>query len=199
VLFALAAFGLHQLRYMVGYGGEAGESLAAHGHAYLDVTLLFLTALALSIVPASLILAASSRKSASGALLNSATARCTTYSMLLLATFVVQELAEGLLAPGHPEGLEGLVAHGGWIVAPLAALLGTALGLLEDGFAVVERRLAGGSFLLGARPAPAKVVRPSPRPAAVPRAALALGFGLARRPPPTFIRPLLARATPAPE
>jgi hypothetical protein len=51
-------------------------------------------------------------------------------SLALLAVFVLQELAEG----ASP------IAHGGWIAAPLAALIALAIALLTRGAPVPVRR-----------------------------------------------------------
>jgi len=50
-LLGVGALAVHELRYLVGYGGETGRMLAAHGHSYLALAttlavLLFLVALA---------------------------------------------------------------------------------------------------------------------------------------------------------
>ncbi|MBA3301689.1 MAG: hypothetical protein H0T15_07440, partial [Thermoleophilaceae bacterium] len=48
----------------------------------------------------------------------------------LLAIYTSQELVEGLLSPGHPAGIAGVIGHGGWIAIALALPLGAGIAFL---------------------------------------------------------------------
>ena len=62
----------------------------------------------------------------------------------LIAIYSGQELLEGLLSTGHPGGLEGVFAEGGWWSLPIAISFGLAIALLVHGaaeaVALVARR-----------------------------------------------------------
>jgi hypothetical protein len=134
-LVSIGVFVVHELRYAIGYGSNANEQLAIQGHAYLGVAFTVLAPAAIALVALSLVGAAhlpmrsgfSARtRLATGAFLNAA---------IVLAIFSGQELVEGLLATHHPAGVGALMAHGGWVAAPLAAVLGCLLALLQRGLA----------------------------------------------------------------
>jgi hypothetical protein len=55
-----------------------------------------------------------------------------------LAIYGAQELLEGLLAAGHPAGVEGVFGHGGWAAAPLAGLVAAVLVALLRGVDAAE-------------------------------------------------------------
>jgi hypothetical protein len=182
-LIALGAFAVHQLRYLAAYGGDAGAALGAQGHAYLAALLPPLVIVATSAVLGTLVTAAlgsprlEPRRRAAG------WGFC---SVALLAVFGTQELAEGLLAAGHPAGVAAAVGNGGWIAAPLALAVGRVVSFLLGGLEVAERRLARP---LRRRPAPAAgMPRPRLSTTLTPLACGALAFGLAGRPPPTLPR-----------
>ena len=134
-LLGAGALGLHELRYAIAYGGSADHALAAQGHAYLAaagaVVALALVA-ALALLGASLV-----RGPAAVARWN---VRWPAASASLLAIYVVQELAEGMLSTGHPAGIDGVFGHGGIVAVPLALALGAAVAaLLRGADAVLER------------------------------------------------------------
>jgi hypothetical protein len=180
-LLALGAFAVHQLRYLASYGDGAGAALGAQGHGYLETVLPFLVAIAVAVTLGTCALAVFARRRDLGRG-RAGWAFCTA---ALLATFFVQESAEGLLSEGHPGGIAALTAHGGWIVFPIAALVGSVVGRLIRGLTSFELTLAAAllprrSRHFSDRPlapdVPAPVIRRSP-----------LAFGLARRPPPLWI------------
>src|SRR3954451_669045 len=101
-LVAVAALALHELRYLIGYGGGTPEALASQGHGYLPLAsgligVLFVVALAQL---AARVLRETGERSAPGLRLTWAWA-----GIALLAIFVAQESLEGLLSSGHPAGL----------------------------------------------------------------------------------------------
>jgi hypothetical protein len=159
-LLAAGALALHQLRYMLAYGHDAGHALREQGHAYLaPVTAVVVTIVVIALATGlhHLAAAAPARPGrrlpwlwpwATGA---------------LLAVFAAQESIEGALTPGHPGGLAALVGHGGWVAVPLAAAIGLVVALMLRGVPPVTypvaRRLARAAvprapLVLPVRPAP---------------------------------------------
>src|SRR5256885_1184256 len=47
----------------------------------------------------------------------------------LFFAYCFQESLEGVLATGHPGGVAGVLGHGGWAAAPLAAVIGLIVAL----------------------------------------------------------------------
>jgi hypothetical protein len=151
-LVTVAALALHELRYVIGYGGGSHEALSSQGHAYLP----FAGALA-------------------GALLAVAGAQLTARllrarvderpprfggawlwaSIALVAIYAGQESIEGLVSAGHPDGLAALTAHGGLVALPLAVVLG---GLVAAGL-----RTAGNAVAAAVRRARRQLPRPRVR------------------------------------
>jgi hypothetical protein len=183
-VLALGAFALHQLRYLVAFGGDAGRALDAQGHAYLAQVLPVLAALALLALAVTvlrpLLAPESIARSGAGSRLRPALA-C---AGVLLAAFACQELAEGLLAGGHPGGLAALYAEGGWLALPLAVLLGIGVSLVLGALAAIEVVIAARARRHRPRPRPRRRASTPASPFLIPRAAAPLAFGLARRPPP---------------
>lgn len=134
-LLAVGALILHQARYMVGYD-DAGDALAAQGHSYLAVAGP-LAGLLLALASARLLvaLAAGGGRGApdGGRAPSSFGARWFGAAAALAIIYVVQESVEGLLAAGHPAGLDGLLAAGGWSALPLAIAIGAAIALALNG------------------------------------------------------------------
>jgi hypothetical protein len=182
VLLALAALALHQLRYIAGHGDRVDEALAGHGHAYLDLLLPVLVSLATALV-AYLLLAAALARPIGTTPGRPGLGRSVVYALALIAAFCLQELVEGALFAGHPSGLDALLADRGWVVLPLAAVLGCLVSLVLETLAAIERRVAGAL----APPRLRALATPISRyrgPDVRRLAGLALEFGFARRPPP---------------
>lgn len=111
-LTVLAAYCLHQIRYAL---APVAEADAAHGYLHAAPELLaVLLSLAIGFA-----LVRVTRCRGATALPRPAAAAWLRCTLALLAILCCQELAEGHGAM--------LVAHGGWIVLPLAALFGLAL------------------------------------------------------------------------
>jgi hypothetical protein len=178
-ILAVGAFALHQLRYLIAFGGSASAELAHEGHRYMSDLLPPVCVLVLAAMVATLIRGTEGASPARAPLAR----RLPTFASALLAIFVAQELLEGLIATGHP-GPAAILAGGGWIAVPLAlaiggvaAVLARALEGVEESIAVVHARRT--------RRLRAPVVRGSRRLArAISLAFEPLAFGLARRPPP---------------
>src|SRR4051812_7709905 len=127
-LITVAALALHELRYLIGYGGGTPEALGSQGHGYLPVA--GAVAGALLVVAVAQVAGRGVRRGGE----RPAPRLSTTWlwaSAALLAIFVAQESLEGLLSTGHPEGIAAVTANGGLVAIPLAAALGgmVALGL----------------------------------------------------------------------
>ena len=183
-LIALAALGVHQLRYLIAYGGGAHEQLARQGHDYLFGALPILAGFAIAALAAGLLRAALI-STPSPALL-STRARAALYAAAIVAVFVVQETTEGFLFSGHASGVAAVFAGGGWLALPLAFVFGPLCALLDGGLALIERRVA----LRAESPRlPRSPLRPACRSRSrieIPLARTPLAFGLARRPPPAL-------------
>lgn len=127
-LLLVGALAVHELRYLIAFGGDSGEALAHHGHGYLTfVTPLIglLSALALGQLLARV---AAARSAASGAGVR-VRRLWPVASVALLSIYASQELLEGILAPGHPAGWAGVFAGGGWVAVPLAVAFGAIVAL----------------------------------------------------------------------
>lgn len=180
-VLALGAFALHQLRYLIAFGGSSSAELAREGHGYMADALPVLAVFALSALLATLIRGRFGSELPGAPLVR----RSATFALALLAIYLTQESLEGLLAAGHPGGIAAVLAGGGWLAVPLAVLLG---GLA----AVLVRALEG----IEAAVAALKPRRLLPRPPRVRgraregrRVALLetpLASGLASRPPPAL-------------
>src|SRR5215510_9322516 len=113
-LVVVAALVLHELRYLIGYGHDAGRALASQGHGYLSFADMGVVLL-LGAGMAQLLL------SLRRALHTSTHGAHAPFGVLWLASFAAllgiyscQELLEGLLATGHPTGFAALAVNGGW-------------------------------------------------------------------------------------
>jgi hypothetical protein len=141
-LLGAGAIGLHELRYLIGYGGDAGHALAAQGHGYLDAVT---ATIALALVAALAVLIAAVARGGATAAARSVRpwrVRWLAASGALLAVFVTQELVEGALSPGHAAGLAGVTGNGGWIAVPLALAIGAVVAALLRGAEAVIARFA---------------------------------------------------------
>jgi len=182
-LLAAGALAVHELRYVLAYGGRAGHDAAAQGHAYLSVVvpLVLLVGLAAA---AHLIV-----RLAGG---EAGDARTRRYfrlwlgcALTLAAAYCAQELLEGWLAAGHPAGVAGVLGHGGWIGPACAPFVGGLIALAARGAAAAaEPRAAAESWRARVLPvrtlvSPASVLHASPDPLA--------RFLAGRGPPPISV------------
>jgi hypothetical protein len=179
-VLAVGAFALHQLRYLVAFGGSSSAELAQEGHRYMSDLLPPISVLVLAAIVATLIRGTEGASPTRVPLAR----RIAVLSGALLAIFVGQELLEGLIATGHPAGPAAVLAAGGWIALPLAVAIGTLSALLVRALEGVERTIA----LVHER-RPRRVRPPAVRGRALPARGIGLpstplAFGLARRPPP---------------
>ena len=179
-ILAVGAFSLHQLRYLVVFGGSSSAELAQQGHRYMSELLAPIAVLILAAALATLIRGTEGASPSRAPL----THRIAIFAGALLAIYVGQESLEGLLATGHPAGPAAVLAHGGVIALPLAAAIGALSALLAGLLERVEGAIAVAHAVLSRRTRP-----PASRGRALPARRLRLpstplAFGLARRPPP---------------
>jgi hypothetical protein len=183
-LLSLGALAVHQLRYLLAYGHDAEWALSEQGHAYLSHFGGIAVGLGLAVLLGTLLAPAARRRLAGTGCRGMLRFVAPLYTAALLASFCSQEIAEGALSSGHPDGLNAAVANGGWIAIPLAILVGLLCALGTRALERVDDALSAPKQPRGRLPRSPAV--PAPNPAA-PRLALGclgLAFGIARRPPP---------------
>jgi hypothetical protein len=172
-LLAAGALALHQLRYMLAYGHDAGAALREQGHAYLaPVTGVVVTLVVIALASALRRIAAGAPAAGGRRLLRLWPGAVAA----LLTVFAVQESLEGALTPGHPGGVAALAGHGGWVAVPLAVAIGLVVALMTRGVAPVTYAVAR-RFARAAVPRAPLVLlaRPAPPPRRFPALATAAG------------------------
>ena len=185
-LVPAAAFAVHQLRYLLAFGGAAGAELQRQGHSYMH-----------SLVPWIVLLVAL----AAGAFLRAfgralggqcSVSRYTVSfaglwlacALALVLIYSAQELLEGAFVTGHPPGLEGVFGYGGWWAIPTSACVGLVLAAIFHGARWMLREVADRrSRPLSHTPRP-RPATPRPRPALAPRL-IPLADGWSGRGPPS--------------
>jgi hypothetical protein len=178
-ILALGAFALHQLRYLIAFGGSSSAELARQGHGYMADALPILGVFALSALLGTLLRGRYGARMVRASLLQ----RAWIFALGLLAIFVTQESLEGMIAAGHPGGIAAVLASGGWLAIPLALALGAVA-------AVLARALEGIEVAIAARhrthvlPRAPRVRGSARMGRSLARPLSPLAFGLARRPPP---------------
>ena len=128
-MLAAGSLAVHELRFLVGYGGEGAVS----GHGYL--------AWVAPLIAIALAAACGGWLARLGRATGGTPRPALTWlgaSGTLVATYVVQETVEGLSSPGHP----GLLAHGGWIALPAAMAVGGLVALALRGARAADRAAA---------------------------------------------------------
>jgi hypothetical protein len=134
-LVPAAALAVHQLRFLLAFGGNAGVALARQGHSYLHSLvpwIVLLIGVAAGAFLWALGRAMAGQRSAPRYTLSLA-ALWVVCSACLLAIYVTQELLEGLLVTGHPAGLAGAFGYGGWWSIPAAVCVGLVLAAVFHG------------------------------------------------------------------
>ena len=115
-LLGAGELAVHQLRYLLGYGGDASTVLTARGHGYLG-PLAAVVAGIVVLALAELLARALRRPARPVPSLRALWAGATVAIALLYST---QELIEG----------SSPASHGGWLALPLAALAGLAIAAI---------------------------------------------------------------------
>jgi hypothetical protein len=130
-----AALAVHELRYILAYGGGAAVALQRQGHSYLHSLvpwIVLVCALILGGFLRALGRAFSGHTSPARLTLSFAGlwAACTA---CLVAIYAGQEFMEGLFAVGHPAGWAGVFGFGGWWSIPAAVCIGLVLAAVFHG------------------------------------------------------------------
>jgi hypothetical protein len=169
---AIGAFGLHQLRYLLGYGGEASDALAAHGHGYLALAVP-LIALVVAVAAGQFLaqLAQARSTGETGGAAGRFGRVWIAAAAVLFATYAGQELLEGAASAGHPGGIEAVLGGGGWWALPLAAVVGLLVAFVMRGAdaclaSAAGRRRSSARRALARSPLPVAVDVPFARPIA---------------------------------
>jgi hypothetical protein len=134
-LMPAAAFAVHQLRYWLEFGSQAGVELERQGHSYLHSAvpwIVFLIAVAVGAFLRALGGAFGGQRSVPRRTVSFA-GLWLLCSGSLVAIYMSQELLEGLFATGHPGGLVGIFGFGGGWSAPAAAAVGLVLAAVFFG------------------------------------------------------------------
>jgi hypothetical protein len=114
-LLSVGTLGVHQLRYLIGYGGGASHALAVHGHGYL-VALAPVLAGVVALALAELL----SRAARGGASAPGIRPLWAAATLALFGVYCVQETIEG----------SPVLSHCGWVALPLAALVGLVIAVV---------------------------------------------------------------------
>jgi hypothetical protein len=126
---------VHQLRYLLAFGSDAGSELSAQGDRYVAMAAVLagaLVVLSLSVGLMRLVAAWRGRGTP-------VTARAPLWllwlalTLLLVVGFGALEGLEMAFEPHHAAGLIGIFGHGGFWSLPAAALVGAVMALLVHG------------------------------------------------------------------
>jgi hypothetical protein len=193
-LMPAAVLTVHQVRFMLAFGGSSGEELEKEGHQYLSALaapIAMSVAIVVGLFFARLVSAwrdgAGEGDARSGAASDPASRRgflrlALLIGASLLALYSCQELLEGMLSNGHPEGFNGVFGDGGWWAVPLSLLCGLAIAAALRGARAAIRWVASRRrrpTISHERPAAA----PRPRRLTLPRLVPLAGAAAGRAPP----------------
>jgi hypothetical protein len=130
-----AAYAVHQLRYELAYGANAGAELRETGHSYLHSVVPWLVMLIALAAGGFLwrVGRAFRRHTTPRAFTLSFAATWALCAAVLVAIFACQETLEGWFAVGHPGGWNAVFGYGGWWALPAAACVGLVLAALFHG------------------------------------------------------------------
>ena len=184
-LFAPAAFAVHQLRYVLAFGGAAGAELQRTGHSYLHsavpwIVLLLAVAVGGFLRELGRAFAGQTSLPRYTLSLGGMWFAC---SACLVAIFVCQEVLEGLFAAGHPAGLVATFSYGGWWAIPAAVCVGLVLAAWFHGARWVLDEVARRRVRRSRAWAGAARVMPRPRDVVTVRLAPLVGGWSGRGPP----------------
>jgi hypothetical protein len=185
-LMPAAVLTVHQLRYLLTFGGGTGSELEKEGHQYLSALaapIAMLVAIVIGLFFARL--ASAWREGAEeeeGAPHSGFLRLALLIGAALLVLYSCQELLEGMLSTGHPGGFEGVFGQGGWWAVPLAFACGAIIAAALSGARAAIRWAASRARCprtSHGRPAPAR----RPRRLALPRLVPLAGAAAGRAPP----------------
>lgn len=184
-LMPAAVLTVHQLRYLLAFGGGTGSELEKEGHQYLSALaapIAMLVAIVIGLFFARLASAWRDGAEDDAAPRHGFLRLALLIGAALLALYSCQELLEGMLSTGHPGGFVGVFGQGGWWSVPLAFACGTIVAAALRGAHAAIRWVAGRhrrQVTSYGRPAPA----PRPRRLTLPRPAPLAGAAAGRAPP----------------
>ena len=138
-LLAVGVLGVHEFRYRL-IDVESGAAASA-GHGYLGA-LTALIGVAFVLALGRYVHLWVTRGPDEGALARRPTVVWLLVSAGVLVGYAGQELIAGWLSSGHPVGVAGLLAHGGWIAVPLSLAAGAVICLVIRTAAEVLRNRA---------------------------------------------------------
>ncbi len=182
-----AAFAVHQLRYWLAFGSQAGYELARQGHSYLHSVvpwIVLMIAVAVGAFLRALGRAFGGHRSLPRYTLSFA-ALWLVCSACLVAIYATQEFLEGLFLTGHPGGLVGIFGFGGWWAIPAAVAVGLVLAAAFQGARWILREVSDRYRRRRAAVRTRPLSRPAPRGLALPRLA-PLANGWSGRGPPVL-------------
>lgn len=130
-----AAFAVHQLRFLLAFGGGAGGELARTGHSYLHSLVPWLVVLVALVAGGFLreLGRAFAGQTSAVRFSVSFVGLWLACAAALVLIYCVQEFLEGLLIVAHPTGLAGIFGYGGWWAIPVAVCIGLVLAALFHG------------------------------------------------------------------
>ncbi len=135
MLVPAAALAVHQLRFMLAFGGRATVVLSQQGHAYMHslvpwIVLSVAAAAGLFLWSLGRALGGNRRPTQYAASFTVLWIVCT---ITLIVIYAGQELLEGFFATGHTAGLAGVFSYGGWWSIPAALCVGLVLAAVFHG------------------------------------------------------------------
>jgi hypothetical protein len=184
-LMPAAVLTVHQLRFLLAFGGGSGAELEKEGHQYLSALaapIAMSVAIVVGLFFARLASAWRDGAGEEGAPRRGFLRLALLIGAALLALYSCQELLEGMLSNGHPEGFNGVFGDGGWWAVPLSLACGTVVAAALRGARAAIRWAAGRHRrpkVLHGPPTPT----PRPRRLALPRPVPLAGAAAGRAPP----------------
>ena len=161
-----AALVVHQLRYLLAFGGNAGMELARQGHSYLHSVVPWIV-LSIGLAVGAFLWALGSALRGQRSVPRytlSLVALWVLCSACLVGIYVAQESLEGLFATGHPGGVAGIFGYGGWWAVPVSMCVGLVLATIFHWRALGARRDRSANDRRARHPVAAcDDARPSPR------------------------------------
>jgi hypothetical protein len=149
LMMPVATAAVHQLRYVVAYGGHAGRVLSRQGDGYVAPLIPWLIGISALGLGGLLLLAARALCAPLSAKVwprRRLTVLWAGATVVVLAGYLMQESLEVLLGDAHRALLPLAFGGGGWIVAPLSVAVGFLWALVARGavevLALARRRRA---------------------------------------------------------
>jgi hypothetical protein len=179
-----AVLTVHQLRYLLAFGGGTGQELEKEGHQYLSALaapIAMSVAILVGLFVARLASAWREGGEEDPAPRRSFLRLALTIGGALLALYSCQELLEGMLSSGHPGGFQGVFGDGGWWAVPLSLAFGFVIAAALRGARAAIRWAAHHCAPKSSFGRPAPVLRP--RRLALPRPVPLAGAAAGRAPP----------------